>query len=53
MPTIQNIHHFSNQEEFDKWEEEICEKHSEHADTNIYCRIDKISCVLVLRNKNG
>ena len=41
-----------NQEEFDKWEEEICEKHSEHTwITNIYYRIDKISCVLVLRNK--
>jgi hypothetical protein len=40
------------QEEFDKWEEQICEKHSNHTwVTNIYYRIDTISCVLVLRNK--
>lgn len=40
------------QEEFDKWEEEICEKHTNHTwITNIYYRIDTISCVLVLRNK--
>lgn len=40
------------EEEFDKWEEEICEKHANHTwITNIYYRIDTISCVLVLRNK--
>lgn len=41
-----------SQEDFDKWEEEICEKHSNHTwITNLYYRIDTISCVLVLRNK--
>jgi hypothetical protein len=40
------------QEEFDKWEEEICEQHANHTwISNIYYRIDTISCVLVLRNK--
>jgi hypothetical protein len=40
------------QEEFDKWEEEICEQHAKHTwISNIYYRIDTISCVLVLRNK--
>lgn len=41
-----------SQDEFDKWEEEICEKHKNHTwITNIYYRIDTISCVLVMRNK--
>ena len=40
------------QEEFDKWEEEICEQHANHTwISNIYYRMDTISCVLVLRNK--
>lgn len=40
------------QEEFDAWEEVICEKHSNHTwISNIYYRIDTVSCVLVLRNK--
>ena len=40
------------EEEFDKWNEEICEKHANDTwITNIHYRIDTISCVLVLRNK--
>lgn len=40
------------QQEFDVWEESICEKHANHTwISNIYYRIDTISCVLVLRNK--
>ena len=41
-----------SQEEFDAWEEAICEKHANHTwISNIYYRIDTASCVLVLRNK--
>ena len=38
--------------EYEKWEEEIHEKHNDLTWVkNIYWRLDEISCVLVLRNK--
>ena len=41
-----------SQEEFEAWGERISEEHASHTwITNIYYRIDTISCVLVLRNK--
>jgi putative phage-type endonuclease len=40
------------EEESDKWQEEMMEAHKDDSwVSNIYYRIDKISCVLVLRNK--
>ena len=43
---------YLSQEEYEKWEEDIMEKHKEKVWLrNIYWKLDEISCVLVLRNK--
>jgi hypothetical protein len=41
-----------SEQEYEKWQEEMMAIHKDHTwNCNIYYRIDRISCVLVLRNK--
>ena len=52
LPLYEYLPFGSTEEEFEKWENEMMEKHKDITWVrNDYWRLDQVSCVLVLRNK--